>query len=80
MLLQGEMFCGVMYKCNDAIFVISYSMQLFSTYTQLWKASISFVQSTGMSAYNKAVPTGRISAVFDVRDFYRNLSRNSKFG
>jgi len=27
------MFCDVMYKCNDVIFVISHSMQLFSTHT-----------------------------------------------
>jgi hypothetical protein len=68
------MFCGVMYKCNDVIFAISHSMQLFSTYTQLQKASISSVKSTCMSAHIRAVPTRRISAVFDVRDFYRNLS------
>jgi len=74
------MFCGVMYKCNDAIFVMSHSMQLCSTYTWLRKASISFVKSTCMSAYITAVPTRRISAVFDVRDFYRNVLRNSKFG
>jgi hypothetical protein len=30
--------------------------------------------------YITAAPTGRISVKFDIRDFYKNLSINSKFG
>jgi len=38
-----------------------------------------FLLSVNLSAYINAVPTGRISVEFDIRDFCENLKKNPNF-
>jgi hypothetical protein len=50
-------------------------MQVFSMQTQLQKASTSFVKPIYMSACISVIPTGWISAIFDVRGILKNITK-----
>ena len=48
-------------------------------FAKLRLATISFVMSVCLSAWNNSAPTGRSFTTFDVRVFFENMSRTFKF-
>jgi hypothetical protein len=48
-------------------------------FEKLRKATISFVMSVRLSAWNKSAPTGRIFIKFDIWGFFGNMLRKVKF-
>ena len=63
-----------LYTCHLSLYALSHSQE---------KTSIRpiFAMSVRLSASSSATtcPSGRISVVFDIGDFYENMSRNSRF-
>jgi len=52
---------------------------LIGPFTKLRKATISFVTSVRLSAWNNLAPTGQIFVKFEIWVFFENLSRKFKF-
>ena len=62
------------------LFLYEFSEILFQAHSQnLRKATISFVLSVCLSAWNNSAPAGRIFTEFVVLVFFENLLRKSKF-
>jgi len=55
------------------------SLLFLGVFTKLWKGTISFVMSVclhvRLSAWNSWAPTGQICIRFDLRVFFKSLSR-----
>jgi hypothetical protein len=54
-------------------------MKLLGAFAKLRKATISFVMSVRLSAWNNSATTGRIFSELDISGFLENISRELKF-
>jgi len=56
-----------------------YHVRLLGAFSKLRKATISFVMSVRLCAWNNSVPTGRVFMKSDIWVFLENVSKKFKF-